>query len=163
DTLASTNKAGAWPKNARAAIVYVVDSKNGTIRRLSPSATGWVVTTIAGLAGVRGSADGTNSDIQFGFLSGVAVDSEGNLYVADYCTIRRLTEIGTNWVSSTIAGKAGHAGHVDGTNNDARFYEPAGIATDSVGNLFVAEQSNSTIRKLTRMGTDWVTTTIAGL
>ena len=60
--------------------VYVADSWNDTIRKVTP---GGVVTTLAGLAGSSGSADGTGSAARFWFPSGVAVDSAGNVYVAD--------------------------------------------------------------------------------
>src|SRR5260370_104826 len=60
--------------------VYVADSGNDTIRKITPAG---VVTTLAGLAGVQGSANGTNSVARFDNPSGVVVDSSGNVYVAD--------------------------------------------------------------------------------
>src|ERR1035437_6967265 len=83
--------------------VYVVDTSNSTIRKLTP---GGVVTTLAGLAGNRGSADGTGSDARFYCPWGVAVDSAGNVYVADSLnhTIRQATPSG---VVTTLAGAAG--------------------------------------------------------
>ena len=147
--------------------LYVLDGSSA-IRRLTPEGTNWVTTTIAGLAGHVGSADGTNSGARFNFTGGweaVVVDSGGNVYLTD-CgshTIRKLTPEGTNWVTTTIAGKAGALGSTNGTNSAARFNVPSGIATDSAGNLYVAEQNNHTIRKLTPAGTNWITTTIGGL
>jgi len=146
--------------------LYVPDA-NHTIRRLTPQGTNWVTTTIAGLAGHVGSADGTNSGARFNFTidaETLAVGSGGDVYVADSAnhTIRKLTPDGTNWVSSTIAGKAGTAGSADGANSAARFNLPGGVALDSVGNLYVADANNNTIRKLTPAGTNWVTTTIGG-
>ena len=148
--------------------LYVADQNNGTIRKLTPVATNWVSSTIAGLAGRSGSADGTNSAIRFQTgdnLGWVAVGSSGNVFVADWGnnTIRQLTPVGTNWVSSTIAGLVGQGGSADGTNRAARFSSPNDVAVDSVGNLFVADFGNSTIRKLMPAGTNWVTSTIAGL
>ena len=72
----------AWRWTARGN-VYVADSGNNTIRKVTPVGTNWVVTTLAGLAGSFGSADGTGSAAQFSCPEGVAVDSAGNLYVAD--------------------------------------------------------------------------------
>jgi hypothetical protein len=145
--------------------VYVVDLNNSTIRKLTPVGTNWASSTIAGLAGNPGSADGTNSDARFNEPTFVAVDNGDNLYVAELgnSTIRKLTLVGTNWVSSTIAGLAGSSGSADGTNSDTRFNHPFGVAVDSGGDLYVADTGNNTIRKLAQEGTNWVSSTIAGL
>lgn len=145
--------------------VYVADQGDHTIRKLTPSGTNWVVTTIAGLATVYGSADGTNSDARFNKPSSVAVDNTGKLYVADLFndTIRMLTPVGTNWIVTTIAGQAGISGSKDGTNNVALFYQPNGVTPDALGNLFVTDYGNHTIRKMTRVGTNWVVTTLGGV
>jgi sugar lactone lactonase YvrE len=146
--------------------LYVADTSNETIRKVTPAGTNWVTTTIAGSAGNYGSADGTNSDAQFYFPAGIAVDGSGSLYVADTYnnTIRKVTPVGTNWVTSTIAGSVTNSGSADGTNSNARFNCPYGIAMDAAnGNLYVADTYNNTIRKVTPVGTNWVTTTIAGL
>jgi len=150
----------------KAGNVYVTDGNN-TIRKLTPDGTNWVTTTIAGLAGHIGTADGTNSAARFNFKSGLEtaiVDSGGIIYVTD-CdnhTIRKLTPVGTNWVSSTIAGKAGSSGSTDGTIGTARFNEPTGVAADSAGNVYISENFGITVRKLMPIGTNWVTATIGG-
>jgi streptogramin lyase len=145
--------------------LYVADYHNFIIRRITPSGTNWVVKTIAGMAGSFGSADGTNNNARFNQPTGIALDSNTNIYVADYFnhTIRKVTPSGTNWVVKTIAGMAGSFGSADGTNSDARFYFPRGVAVDAAGNVFVADLDNSTIRKITPVGTNWVVTTIAGM
>jgi streptogramin lyase len=145
--------------------VYVSDTSNDTIRKLTPVGTNWVVTTLAGLAGSAGSANGTNSTARFSWPAGVAVDSTGSLYVADYNndTIRKVSPVGTNWVVTTLAGLAGYSGSVDGTNSAARFNSPQGLAVDMAGNVYVADVYNQTIRKVTPAGTNWVVTTLAGL
>ena len=101
----------------------------------------WVVTTLAGLAGSSGSADGTESAARFYYPYGVAVDSAGNVYVADTYnnTIRKVTPVGTNWVVTTLAGLAGSPGSADGTGSAAQFYYPHGVAVDSAGNVYVAD------------------------
>jgi sugar lactone lactonase YvrE len=139
--------------------VYVADSGNNTIRKI----TGQVSSTIAGVAGASGTNDGVGSAALFNFPSAVAVDSAGNLYVADQnnCTIRKLKLSGGNWTVSTIAGSGGIKGNVDGTNGAARFFGPAGITVDNATNLYVTD--NDTIRKIAPSGTNWVVTTIAGL
>ena len=136
--------------------VYVADGGNSEIRKVT---SGGVVTTLAGLAGNKGSADGTGSDARFNYPFGVAVDSAGNVYVAerDNFTIRKVTSGG---VVTTLAGLAGNQGNADGTGSTARFSNLYGVATDSAGNLYVGDGGNNTIRRVTLGG---VVTTLAGL
>jgi sugar lactone lactonase YvrE len=129
--------------------LYVADSGNSTIRKITPSGSGasktWTVSTLAGTAGVIGSADLTGSAAQFYYPLGVAVDSAGYVYVADTYneTIRKITPAG---VVSTLAGTVGTIGSQDGTGPSAQFYQPYGVAVDSTGNLYVADTYNSDIR-----------------
>jgi sugar lactone lactonase YvrE len=127
--------------------LYVSDQWNHTVRKITPAGTNWVVTTIAGVPGSYGTADGTNRGARFHSPGGLALDSGGNLYVADTYnyTIRKITPVGTNWIVSTIGGAAS-IGYTDGTNSAARFYIPNGVAVDSRGDVFVADQVNNTIR-----------------
>jgi sugar lactone lactonase YvrE len=136
--------------------VYVADTQNHTLRKVTPAG---VVTTLAGSAGQWGSADGTGSAARFYYPTGVSVDGTGSVYVADTYnrTIRKVTPAG---VVTTLAGSAGLAGSVDGTGSTARFYYPSGVAVDGTGNVYVADGNNSTIRKVTPAG---VVTTLAGL
>jgi sugar lactone lactonase YvrE len=135
--------------------IYVADTDNATIRKVT-SAGG--VTTLAGNAGSFGSADGTGSAARFAYTGGVAVDSSGNVYVADTynSTIRKITSTG---VVTTLAGTAGSNGSADGSGSAARFFYPQGVAVDISGNLYVADTYNNTIRKITSAG---VVTTLAG-
>ena len=145
--------------------VYVADTGNSAIRKLTPSGASWVVSTIAGLAGNPGSADGNNSSARFRFPMGLAVDGSGNIYVADEgnSTIREITPSGANWGVSTIAGLAGNVGSADGNNSAARFNSPIGITVDGGGNVYVADKFSCTIRKLVLSGGNWGVSTIAGL
>jgi sugar lactone lactonase YvrE len=143
--------------------VYVADTGNNTIRKVTPAG---VVTTLAGQAGSIGSADGVGSDARFNQPSGVAVDSTGNVYVADTYNneIRKVTPAG---VVTTLAGLAQFdlngnpvGGGADGTGKAAQFNFPQGVAVDIAGNIYVADRENSTIRKVTPAG---VVTTLAGM
>jgi len=148
--------------------VYVADSGNSAIRKVTPQG---MVTTLAGSAG-EGSVDGTGSTARFRLPCGVALDRMGNLYVADYFnhTIRKVMPMGTNWVVTTLAGNASIVdtngspvgGCADGTGSAARFNQPMGMAIDSAGNLYVTDgnsDGNSAIRKVTPLG---VVTTLVG-
>lgn len=134
--------------------IYVADSQNHTIRKIT---TGGTVTTLAGLAGTAGSLNGTGSAALFNRPSDIAISPGGTLYVADSFnhTIRVVTAAG---VVTTLAGMAGSSGTVDGTGSTARFTFPVGVAVN--GNaVFVADTLNHTIRKVTFAG---VVTTVAG-
>ena len=76
----------------------------------------------------------------------MAVDGVGNVYVADKGnrTIRKITPAG---VVTTLAGQVGSNGNADGTGRMARFGNPAGVAVDSAGNVYLVDGDNSTIRK----------------
>ncbi len=125
--------------------VYVTDTRNHTIRMVSPAG---VVSTLAGLPGVWGSADGTNSTARFYRPEGITVDAGGNLFVLDSGnhTVRMVAPSGTNWVVTTVAGTADVSGSADGGGANARFYYPAGIGMNNVGSFCVADWGNNTIR-----------------
>src|SRR5258708_10118420 len=101
------------------------------------------VSILAGQVGTFGSNDGLAGDAHFYFPRSVAVDSAGMVYVADSGnhTIRMITPAG---VVSTLAGLAGNNGAIDGTNSDARFSTPYGVAVDAAGNVYVADTGNTT-------------------
>jgi len=142
--------------------VFVADSSNNTIRMIS----GGVVSTLAGTAGVKGSADGTGSAAQFNGPNGVAVDGKGNLFVADSGnnTIRMVTPGGS---VTTLAGNPdplNGAGFADGVGAAAKFNVPNDVAVDAAGNIYVADFLNNRVRKVsqTATGTNGVVTTLAG-
>lgn len=132
--------------------IYVADSWNHTVRKITPLGG---VTTLAGAPGQYGHADGAAA--RFNRPEGVAVDAAGYVYVADYFNqcIRKISPAGE---TSTLAGQVPMAGHIDGTGSAARFTAPNGITVDAAGNLFVTSMSD-TVRKVTPNGT---VTTLAG-
>jgi NHL repeat len=146
--------------------VYVAGGNDHTIQKVTPVGTNWVVTTLAGLAGNSGTNDGIGTNAQFDHPAGVMVDTASNLYVADEfnSTIRQVTPVGTNWLVTTLAGLAGSAGTDDGTGDAARFDNPAAVAMDTAGDLYVADlQSNRIRRGFPANGTPVILTQSAGL
>jgi sugar lactone lactonase YvrE len=135
--------------------LYVTD-ENYLIRKIV-IATG-AVTTIAGTAGVAGSADGTGAAATFNTPRGITTDG-ANLYVADSGndTIRKMV-IATS-VVTTLAGTPLTPGFTDGTGAAALFSNPIGITTDGF-NLYLADYGNNTIRKIVIATA--VVTTLAG-
>ena len=135
--------------------LYVTDADNFTVRKISPAG---VVSTLAGVAGAKGSADGSGATARFNLPHGVAVDAAGTVYVADTenHTIRKITPAGQ---VTTLAGAAQHKGSDDGMGTAARFNHPAGITVDAAGNLYVADNGNHAIRKV---APDGKVTTLAG-
>lgn len=128
--------------------VYISDTFNNRIRKMAPDGT---VTTIAG-DGNAGYVDGPAANAEFYAPQGLALDASGNLYVADFGNnvIRKITADGAT--VSTYAGN-GYAGFVDGAAiKVAAFNGPAGLAFDTKGNLFVADENNNMIRKVTPTG-----------
>jgi sugar lactone lactonase YvrE len=135
--------------------IYVADTNNHTIRRITPSGT---VSTLAGTAGVNGSADGIGAATSFYYPQGIACDRVGNILVAETYnhTIRKITQTG---IVTTFAGTARIIGSQDGIGTSSRFFSPWGIAADALDNLYVADYDNHTIRKITP---DGMVTTLAG-
>lgn len=131
--------------------VYVADKDNHRIRKISPTGE---VTTLAGSG--EGDADGTGTAASFKKPKDLILDVTGNLYVtdADNFKIKRITPAG---VVTTFAGSG--QGAVDGTGSAAQFNYAAGIAIDGSGNLYLADENNQKIRKITSAG---VVTTLMG-
>lgn len=135
--------------------LYTNSGANGLatlIRKITPEG---VVTTIAG--SVRGFQDGPAFSAQFENMGGMAVDSQGNIYIADTGNqrIRKLSPAG---MVSTFAG-SGVRGISDGVGTNAEFSSPFGMTIDAMDNLYVSDFGSHLIRKITPAG---VVTTIAG-
>jgi len=139
-----------------AGALYVCDTGNHSIRKIT---TAGVVTTLAGLAGVAGTADGPGPLARFSSPNGIAVDAAGAVYVSDTGnrTIRRISAGGE---VATLAGSRNNYSYGDGTGIAASFNAVRGLAVDGSGLLYVADGGNNTLRRVTPEG---VVTTIAGL
>lgn len=123
--------------------LYIADKTNHRIRKITPSG---LVSTIAG-SGIAGFTDATGILARFNSPSGIAIDSSGNLFIADTSN-HRIRMIDSNNIVTTYAG-SGVAGYADGTGTVARFNFPTGIAVNGMGNVYVADKSNHRIRKIT--------------
>jgi sugar lactone lactonase YvrE len=109
--------------------VYVADTNNQRIRKVTPAG---VVTTVAIDAGT------------FGSVKGIAVDTAGNIYVCGSQRIWKVTEAG---VVTLVAGQAA-SGSANGTGAAATFNGPRGLAVDAGGRIYVADEVNNMIRKI---------------
>jgi sugar lactone lactonase YvrE len=134
--------------------VLVADAWTHVVRKIDRAGR---LTIVAGLPGVSGSVDGPVGSARFNAPEGVAIDSDGALYVADTAnhTIRKIV----NGVVTTVAGRAGLADAVDGSGSVARLNRPSGIRCDSRGRLWIADSGNHTVRLMT----DSFVETVAGL
>ena len=130
--------------------VYVADSNNASIRKISPAGQ---VITLAG-NGIRGSVDGIGVAASFYRPYRLTIDNSNCVYVSDYyydlsgIYVSNIRKINPSGLVSTFAGRPGVIGSMDGYSFNASFLNPAGIAADKIGNVYVADSGNQTIRKI---------------
>ena len=132
--------------------IIVADRDNNVIRKITPQG---VVSTIAG-TGMAGYADGPGNVAMFKSPFKVAIDNDNNIIVADRDNYK-IRKVAPDGVVSTIAGST--AGFADGSGGSARFGQPLDVAVDAAGNIYVADNTNHRIRKVTPSGT---VSTLAG-
>jgi sugar lactone lactonase YvrE len=129
--------------------IYVADTGNNRIRKIT---TAGKISTVVG-NGTRGSSGdgGPATEAQLNSPHGLAVDSAGNLYIAESYRIRKVTPAG---IISTVAGNGtlGYSGDGDLATAAQLNNGPTGLAVDSSGNLYIADLSNNRIRKVTPAG-----------
>jgi len=130
--------------------LFVTNPLNRTILKITTSTS--EVSVFAG--GSLGLSDGTGTEAEFSFPTGITIDSNDNLYIVDGSRIRKITP---NATVTTIAG--GGLGFEDGLIADAKFFNPDGIVIDSQNNLYITDTQNHRIRKITP---DGIVSTIAG-
>lgn len=131
--------------------VYVGDASNHRIRKITPAG---VVSTFAG--STQGFTNGTGGAALFNLPAGLWCDASGTIYTADIANYA-IRKISAGAVVSTMAG--GSEGSLDGTGAVAQFQYPVGVCADAQGNIYVADNKNHRIRKVTPAG---VVTTFAG-
>ena len=139
--------------------VFVADTYNNAIRKIDTSGA---VTTLAGSATTRGENDATGTAASFNYPTSVAVDTGGNVYVADAfnATIRKVTARGD---VTTLAGSAGVMGLTNASGIHALFNLPTALTIDNGGNVYVTDSNNALIRKVTSGGTASTVAGIAGI
>ena len=143
-------------------VIYVCDMKSHTIRKVTYNG---VVTTFAGIMGQPGIADGFSTEATFNQPEAIAVNSKGELFIADSYNFT-IRKIAFNGVVTTFAGIAGKAGYADGEGSKALFNKPLGIAIDGKDYIYVADSDydgiggNCLIRKISPNG---IVSTLAGI
>jgi sugar lactone lactonase YvrE len=127
--------------------VYIADTFNNVIRKIA--AGSGVITTVAGTPGTFGYQDGPAAQAQLSEPYSVALDSAGNLYIADYgnAVIRKIANGAVSTVAGNYALGPGYAGD-GGSATQAQLSQPQSVAVDSGGNLYIADTGNSRIRKV---------------
>ena len=160
DGAAATKASLAGPAGVAfdaAGSLYIADQGNNRIRKMDTSG---IITTVAGNGTMGCSGDGgTATSASLDYPRGVALDSAGNLFVADLNN-QRVRKVDANGVITTVAGNgnAGFSGDGGAATNASLFY-PAGVALDAAGNLYIADEDNNRIRKVDAYG---IISTVAG-
>lgn len=141
----------------KAGNLYIADSGNMRIRKVSAAG---IITTVAGSGNCCNEGDGgPATSAQLSFPSGVAVDTAGNLYIADNGD-NRIRMVNSASIISTIAGNGGPGYSGDGGSaTQAELNQPAGVAIDGSGNLYITDIANLRLRKVSAAG---IITTLAG-
>jgi uncharacterized protein (TIGR03437 family) len=136
--------------------LYICDTSNSRVRKVTPGGT---ITTFAGNGNVVYSGDGVQAaTTAVPSPGGIAVDSQGNVYISSAVRVRKVTPEG---IISTIAGTGTRGFSGDGgPATAATFRGPIGLAVDQFGNVYVADNSNGRVRKVDAAG---IITTYAGI
>jgi sugar lactone lactonase YvrE len=140
--------------------LYIADTNNNRIRKVDTSGVNWIITTVAG-NGIEGYSgdNGLATSASLNWPFGITFDSLGNIYIADTGN-DRIRKVDTSWIITTVAGNGirDYSGD-NGPATSASLWLPNDIAFDSLGNMFIADIGNASIRKV---DTSWVITTVAG-
>lgn len=132
--------------------IFVCDTENHTIRKITSAG---VVTTFAGVSGVKGTANGTLAAARFTYPETIAVGSGANptIYVAGNCTVRKIAYSGGSYSVTRLTGMEGITGHIDGNSTTARLAGTFGgmVINPATGDLYLTQIGNA-IRKITSSG-----------
>ena len=160
DNEAATNASLNWPSGVAvdaSGNLFIADTSNNRIRKVDPNG---FVTTVAGNGTYGYAGDGgaaTNASLDY--PQGVAVDTSGDLFIADTDN-HRIRKVDPNGLITTVAGNGTYGNSGDGgAATDASLNFPSAVAVDNSGNLFIADTGNSVIRKVDKNG---IITTVAG-
>ena len=143
-----------WPAGSTmdaAGNLYIADQNNSRVRKVDPNG---IITTVAGNGTPGYSGDGgVASSAELNDPSDVATDSSGNLYIVEYLGAR-VRKVSPGGIITTVAGNgtSGYSGD-GGPATSAELSGPIGIAVDSAGNLYIADQYNNRIRMVNLNGT----------
>lgn len=135
--------------------LYITDTDNHVICKVTSDGD---IEVFAGEVGIIGHTDGNKSDARFNTPVGITTDSNNNLYIADSGN-NIIRCIKTDGTVTTIAGKAGINGMLDGNGSDALFYNPCGITVSKDNTIYISDTGSSTIRKINK---NLDVTTVAG-
>ena len=137
--------------------LFIADTNDNVIRKVTP---GGIISTVAGNGTQGFSGDGGPAiSAQLFSPYGVAVDTAGNLFIADTVN-NRIRKVTPGGIISTVAGNGTQGSGGDGgPATSAQLFNPTGVAVDTAGNLFIADMANNRIRKVTPAG---VISTVAG-
>jgi sugar lactone lactonase YvrE len=135
--------------------IYFADMQNSRIRKVS---TTGIITTVAGNGSPGYSGDGGPATAaQLNVAADVAVDTGGNLYIADQFN-RRIRKVATSGIITTVAGNGSRGYFGDGgPATAAGLVYPNGVAVDATGNLYIADDN-----RILKVSTSGIITTVAG-
>ncbi len=137
--------------------LYIADFNNNRIRKVT---TAGVISTIAGTGSSGFAGDGGAATLAvLNNPCGITLDRAGNIYFSDF-TNQRIREINTSGIISTIGGTGASGYSGDGSAaTAATFNNPGGIVSDPYGNIYIADEYNNRIRRISTSG---IVTTFAG-
>lgn len=139
----------------KAGNVYIVDDASSVVRKIDAAG---IITTIVGTGVSTFSGDGGPATAAGLNALAIAIDTGGNLYIADYNNYR-IRKVNTLGIITTVAGNGTSAYSADGVPATATGFTPQSVAIDKYGNIYISDEANARVRKVDNAG---IITTIAG-